>query len=465
MELIVQKIVECVLRAHDLFYPVRKLLVACSGGTDSLALLDALDILYAAGGAQLICAHYEHGIRGADSLADARFVEAFCAMRGIPFVLEAGDVPAYARMHKCSLETAARICRYDFLYRVCDERKCDAIVLAHHADDLAETVLMRILRGTGPAGLAAMRERDGLYLRPLLTVMRAEVEAYAVKRGLMPRHDATNDAMDARRNRIRHELLPELARTYNPAVRDALTRLSALAAEEDDLLAELAEDAYTHALCVGGLSIPALRALHPALQRRALRIFWMWETGAAQDFSYLHEERMRALLAVEGTARIEMQGGWYAAARCGVLSLLRPAQESVQNKEIRLSFTCEYVIINFQGIQFEFRRLSRMTADDWVRMARREAVYADCAQLPPLVLRTRRAGDYIRLPIGRKKLKEILIDDKVPRERRDSIPLIALADTQEIFWIAGGRRSCLAQVAESSRDIMKIECVKETTTE
>ena len=460
-----QKYVERILRTHDFFAPKHAVLAACSGGTDSLALLDALAELRDAGGPRIVCAHFEHGIRGAESREDAQFVEEFCERRGISIVLGSGDVPSYARAHGLSTEMAARACRYDFLHQTRREAGCGCIALAHHADDLAETVLMRILRGTGPAGLAAMREWDGVLLRPLLSVTRAEIEVYACQRGLAPRHDMTNDLLDARRNRIRHELLPELARTYNPAVRDALTRLSTLAAEEDDLLAELAEDAYTHALCVGGLSIPALRALHPALQRRVMRIFWMWETGAAQDFSYLHEERMRALLAVEGTARIEMQGRWYAAARCGVLSLLRPAQESVQNKEIRLSFTCEYVIINFQGIQFEFRRLSRMTADDWVRMARREAVYADCAQLPPLVLRTRRAGDYMRLPIGRKKLKEILIDDKVPRERRDSIPLIALADTQEIFWIAGGRRSCLAEVAESSRDIMKIECVKETTTE
>jgi len=103
-----------------------------------------------------------------------------------------------------------------------------------------------------------------------------------------------------------------------------------------------------------------------------------------------------------------------------------------------------------------------MTANDWRRMEAREAVYADRATLPPLVLRTRRAGDYMRLPVGRKKLKEILIDDKIPREERDALPLIALADTHEIFWIAGGRRSTLAPVTESTQDILSISYVKET---
>ena len=458
-----QKHVERILRAHGFFNPARTLLVACSGGTDSLALLDILDVLRAAGGARVITAHYEHGIRGAASRADARFVEEFCRARALPFVCGSGDVPAYARAHKMSLETAARICRYDFLHRAADEARADAIVLAHHADDLVETVLLRILRGTGPAGLAAMRVRDGRHLRPLLSITRAAIEAYAAERGLSPRHDATNDVLDARRNRVRHELLPALRAQYNPAVGDALTRLSALAAEEDDFLSSLARAEYSRARCEVGLSLEVLRALHPALQRRVLRIFWAEETGTAQDFSYLHEERLRAFLTAEGTAHAEMQGGWHAYSRYGVLALCRlPVnKDALENREILLPFTREYAIMNFQGTEFHIRRLNRMTADDWRRMEAREAVYADRAALPPLVLRTRRAGDYMQLPVGRKKLKEILIDDKIPREERDAMPLIALADTQEIFWIAGGRRSILAPVTESTHDILRISYTKE----
>ena len=463
-EYILQKHVERILRAHGFFNPARTLLVACSGGMDSLAMLDALDCLREAGGPCLVCAHYEHGIRGADSLADAQFVERFCMVRKIPYICVAGDVPSYADAHKLSLETAARTCRYDFLHRLCAERNADAIVLAHHADDLAETVLLRILRGTGPAGLAAMRVWDGLHLRPLLGVARDAIEAYAAERGLTPRHDATNDCMDARRNRIRHDLFPMLRAQYNPAVRDALTRLSALAAEEDDFLAALARVEYSRARCEGGLSVAALRALHPAVQRRVLRLFWARETGRTQDFSYLHEERLRALLSAEGTAHAEMQGGWHAYSRYGVLALCRlPAhKDALENREILLPFTREYAIMNFQGTEFHIRRLNCMTANDWRRMEAREAVYADRAALPPLVLRTRRAGDYMQLPVGRKKLKEILIDDKIPREERDALPLIALADTHEIFWIAGGRRSTLAPVTESTRDILCISYVKET---
>ena len=184
----------------------------------------------------------------------------------------------------------------------------------------------------------------------------------------------------------------------------------------------------------------------------------------AQDFSYLHEERLRALITAKGTARTEMPGGWHAAARYGVLALVCApmAQRSVEKSEILLPLGDEYVIINFQGMTFHVRCLTHMTADDLRRMERREAVYADLAQMPPLVLRTRRAGDYIQLPIGRRKIKDVFIDDKIPREDRDNIPLVAAAGTHEIFWMVGGRRSVRAPVTASSSDILSIAFVKET---
>lgn len=463
-ELILQKQVAGILRAHSLFSRSCKILVACSGGTDSLVLLDILDALRSTDGPHILCAHYEHGIRGEESRADAHFVEAFCRERAIPFVRGAGDVPAYARTHRLSMETAARICRYDFLHRVRVERACCCIATAHHADDLAETVLMRILRGTGPAGLAAMKEWDGVLLRPLLSVTRGAIEAYANKRELAPRHDLTNDLLDARRNRIRHQLMPEL-RTYNPSVQAALTRLSTLAAEEDGLLSSLAAEALLRAECTEGLAVTVLRDLHPALQRRVLRLFWMRETGMVHDFSYLHEERLRTLLYAKEAARCGMPCRWYAVSHYGLLTLHRETETraAVENEEILLSLTREYDIINFQGMEFHVQRLTYMTVDDWCSMAERTAVYADLSALPQLVLRTRHAGDYMRLPVGRKKIKDILIDDKIPREQRDSIPLVAFAHTNEIFWMAGGRRSVCAPVIEPGGDILRIECVKETT--
>lgn len=464
-----QKHVEGVLRTYGIFSAQKALLVACSGGSDSLALLDLLVMLHGEGGPRILCAHFEHGIRKEESHIDAEFVADICARWGVPFIYGAKDVPHYARVHRLSLETAARECRYAFLRRERMQHGCDYIVTGHHADDLAETVLMRILRGTGTTGLAAMREKDGVLLRPLLAITRATIEAYIQKRHLHPRHDATNDDVShAVRNRIRHCLLPELRKYYNPSLVRALTQLSTLAAEEDAFLAGLAEEAFLHAYHEKGLSQKVLRGLHPALQRRVLRMYWVRETGRAKDFSYLHEERMRALVHVETVARCGLPHGYTASSGYGYIALHRtePCTRGMgmdeRMAEIFLPMEREYAIIKFRGVAIHMRRISCMTAEDRRSMAVKSAVYVDLAQVPPLVLRTRRAGDYVRLSVGRKKIKEIFIDDKVPRACRDDIPLIALAGTHEILWIAGGRRSVLALVTESSRDILKIECTKET---
>ena len=438
-EIMLKRQVADILRAHGFFAPDRRVLAACSGGTDSLVLLDILSDLHAAGGPQIICAHYEHGIRGAASRADADAVAAYCAARDIPCIIEAGDVPRYARTHKLSLETAARVCRYDFLHRLQEQEHCDAIALAHHADDLAETVLMRILRGTGPAGLAAMREWDGVHLRPLLHTARTEIERYIRAHELHPCHDRTNDQQNAQRNRIRHTLLPTLCTYGNRNIRDALVRLSALAGEEDDFLTQCAAAELERASSGGGLSVDVLNTLHTAMVRRVLRLFWE------------HEERMRRLLTRAGTAQCELPHGWRARLRYGVLRLQREETRTTQQgkeEEIFLPLTHEYDIINFQGRLFSMRRMDIVTDEDWQKAVDGKAVYADAAGLPPLVLRTRRPGDYMRLSIGRKKIKDIMIDDKIPREARDSIPLLAVAGSSEIFWMVGGRRSILAPVTE-----------------
>ena len=456
--------VEAVLRAHGLFSPERRILVACSGGPDSLALLDAFDRLRRAGGARIVCAHVEHGMRGAASRADARFVEEYCAARDIPFTSTGVDAPSYARVHKISLETAARTLRYDFLHRARAEQGADCIATAHHADDLAETVLMRILRGTGPAGLAAMREWDGMILRPLLSVTRAEIADYVHAQELTPRHDETNDLCDVTRNRVRHELLPRLRADYNPAVRAALVRLSALAREEDDLLVGLAADAFARAETAEGLSCDVLSELHPALRRRVLRLYWAKATGSAQDLSYLHEERMHALLFAGGALRIDLPHGYTARCRYGRLLLQSKEirDDRPKDTEIILPIEREYAIIEFQDFQIRMRRLVDVRPADCLHGAGTHTIYADATHLPRLVLRTRRAGDYMRLPVGCKKLKKIFIDDRVPQEERDRIPLLAVADTGEILWIVGGRRSVLAPLAEETREILQIVCVKET---
>lgn len=197
--------------------PHSMVIVACSGGIDSLALLDMLWQMKARLQIEVAAAHYEHGIRGEDSLGDAAFVQEFCRQQGIAFYLGSGNVPLEASQKNESLETAARRMRYGFLYGLRDKLMAEGtrgvyIATAHHGDDQAETLLMHLLRGSGIRGLGGIRSRQGCLIRPLLFARKSQLTAYCQTRELTPRHDSSNDELEFLRNRIRLELLPLLER-------------------------------------------------------------------------------------------------------------------------------------------------------------------------------------------------------------------------------------------------------------
>ena len=189
-----------------------RVLCAVSGGADSMCLLH---LLSAREDLTVLAAHYEHGLRGEESLRDADFVAAWCAQRGIPCTVEHGDAAAYARDHGMGIEEAARELRYAFLERTADALNCDRIATAHNADDNAETLLLNLCRGAGTAGLRGIPPRRGRIVRPLLDCTREEIEATLRDAGVPHVEDGSNRSLDYRRNRLRHQVLP-LLRDLNP---------------------------------------------------------------------------------------------------------------------------------------------------------------------------------------------------------------------------------------------------------
>jgi len=293
--------------------PGAGVLVACSGGPDSLALLDILSRLsgLAKYDFSVEAAHFEHGIRleGGASREDAEFVADFCRQRHIPCTVGHGDVPRWAGEKQLSLETAARECRYAFLEETRKARGLDLIATAHQADDQAETVLMRILRGTGTMGLAAMRPRVWGRLpiiRPLLFAPRGAIEAYCEARKLMPRQDATNELLDCTRNKLRLKTLPMLKEEYNPRLFQALCQLADICAVETDYVNSQAEAAFAGLHSSLGLETGGFRKLHQALQWAVIRLFWQQETGSGQDLPYAHVQRLCRVLT-EGHAGSQQQ--------------------------------------------------------------------------------------------------------------------------------------------------------------
>ena len=269
-------------------------LLAVSGGADSLALAHCCAQLAAQGwGAYSVC-HVEHGLRGAEALRDMQLVERFCAEYKLPCIVEHVDVHAFADAEHLSTEDAARRLRYDALRRVAAKVGASAIVTAHHEGDQAETVLLRLLRGAGLDGLAAMRPRQGDIIRPLLELPRVFLEQYCEANSLAYCHDSTNDDTAYTRNSIRKELLPLLAERYNAEIVRALARTATLLADDADLLTSLAENAYMRLARretgVLTLALKQLLAEPRPIRLRVLRRAYFELGGAELSF-----ERSKAL--------------------------------------------------------------------------------------------------------------------------------------------------------------------------
>jgi len=426
-----------------LLRPGQRVLVAVSGGADSVALAHALHRLRRRLDLRLVLAHLHHGIRGRAADADAAFVRRLARRLGLPLIAERADVPALARAAGVSLEMAARQARYEFLLRAARQTGADAVAVAHTADDQAETVLLRLARGAGPQGLGGMdarSQRDGLtILRPLLGLRHADLVAFLKQNRLRWREDASNRDVHFLRNRVRHELLPLIEKRLNPRIRDALLRTADVLRAEQAWLDELAAAALAD--CVGAARSPdaARRATvteHPALAVRKLaalplaarrRVVRLWLSGGGLAAERLDFDAVEAVLALlhhaRGTQAAELGGGWRAVRRYRELVLeSAPTPAAGWRLDIR-----------------PYRGILRERPTQPGRLPARATLSARAVGAAPLTVRAWRPGDRIR-PLGMpgsKKLQDIFTDAKVPRDRRAAVPVVVCRG--EIVWLPGYR--------------------------
>lgn len=295
----------------SLFPPRKTYLIAVSGGRDSVALLHQLvDLSYR----RLTICHLNHQLRGRSSDADARFVEKLSARYDLDLALARTNVRALAAKNKKSIETAARQCRYNFFAQVARQRRVHTIFLAHHADDLVETFLLNLFRGTGMSGLAAMREISQrtiaetplTIVRPLLSSWRRDIDKYVSTHRLKFREDSSNAQLHATRNRVRHRVLPYLEKIFGRNIRQNIWRTAMIAAEEEnffDLLfaGPLPSRPGTNLTALSRqVSVKPLREMPVALQRRALHR-WLRDAKIS-DIGFDLVERVRGL--IELSARV-----------------------------------------------------------------------------------------------------------------------------------------------------------------
>ena len=400
----------------------RRLLIALSGGADSVALAAMLAEAREAYGLTLIAAHIDHCIR-AESAGDAEFCRGLCDRLGIAFHTDRIDVPAEAMRNHWGLETAARHCRHRRLRQFLRETGADYIATAHHMDDQAETVLMHLARGSSLQGLCGMGvlDEDKRIYRPLLGWRKAELADYLRARGLEWREDATNRIPDNPRNALRLNVIPEIEKWY-PGFAQAVWRLSCTARLESDLMDALT-DRYLHD---GGADGPFCAWLelnpppHRAILRRAIRA----RSGA--DLSWEQVNALEALCR-QPRGKLDIGPNAFAERTGSRLYFVRKAPPKIPEAALSLNG------------ETRLWPLGRIIASPWTEGPIRDDPLRQALNpvaLTGAVLRTRRPGDRIRpLGGGDKLLSDYFIDKKVDRPLRDATPLVAVGN--RVHWVVG----------------------------
>ena len=412
--------------------------VALSGGADSVALLWVLWALAPRLGICLRAAHFHHGLRGAEADRDAEFCRQLCAAWEIPFTLGRGDVKARAAETGESLEEAARVLRYGFL----EQTAPGLIATAHNADDNAETLLLHLIRGTGPRGLGGIPPRRGRLIRPLLACSRAEIEALLDREGLAHVEDSSNGADDCLRNRLRHRVLP-LLRQENPSLAQSLGRTMALVRQEDAFLSALAAEAERGARSGDGWSCRALLALDPVPRRRVL--LGILGSLGLEDPAQVHVEALEALLETGPSARLALPGGLEARREYDLLLAGPPAKAPAPLSELTLELSGVTALPEGLG---EIRCFVTKNLNFSQKKPTTFALKCDMIAPPEYKVRGRRPGDRLRLSGGSKALKDLMIDRKLPARLRDSIPVITLEDRPVAVFGVGAAPAQLAGPGE-----------------
>lgn len=450
------------IRKHRLFSFGERLLVAVSGGPDSVALLYLLHGLKEELGLSLEVAHLEHGLRGEEAVEDARFVAGMAERLALPFHLKRVDL--LEKRGSGNLEAMAREERYRFFADVAERSGLDKIATAHTRDDQVETLLMRLLRGSGRKGLGAMPPvsrplaAGPLVVRPLIETSRKEILDYLAVEGLDYRTDRTNLDPHLLRNWIRLELLPMLRKRIDPGLDERLARLADLWRDEEALLAEVAKDRFK--AVARGMEIDSDLFLRQekALQRRLIRLWFETVRGdlRAVDFDHV-EESIRFVSQGPPQGRLSIPGGWELVKQYGIVRL---EEKRRGDKPACYSYVLPQegeIVIAEAGKRIQ-SSLAPCPPRPWPESPM-EALF-DPAFLPKtLIVRNFRPGDRFR-PLGmegHKKIKELFIEKKVPLAVRATQPLL-LADG-EILWIAGYGRSEIARVRAGTRRVLRVKMV------
>ncbi len=451
---------------HALLAPAEAVLLAVSGGADSVALLVVMDQLarLEERGYRLHVAHLDHGLRSG-SAADAAFVAELAERYGWPLIAERRDVAARAAADGVGIELAARRERYEFFESAAKGAGCGVVATAHHADDNVETVLHRIIRGTGLEGLRGIRPKRRLWggavwlIRPLLELRREEIEAYLTASGVKWRTDPSNASVAPTRNRIRHELLPLLREQYNPQVGRAITRLVATAEWAGEWLDDLGEKTLEPLLIDQSdrkltISTTGLARKGPLARSQAIRLAFTRLGAPLRAIGMGHVRRVLGLLDGPSGRQLDLPSGLTVRREYDrlVLTLGGATRPLISAEVHQLAADGATLLPGGETIRVECRPggPAELTAFRQSKTARAEMVDADKLALP-LLARRRREGDRFE-PLGapgRQTLSDFFISAKVPPGARSAAWVIC--DQLGPVWVAPYRIDQRVRVTSQTR--------------
>jgi len=469
------------IKANGLFGSADKILLAVSGGADSTALLYALCAIKAenvpalplAGklSGDILCAHINHQLRGSESDGDEAFVIAQADKLNLAITTKRLDVRGFAHKNKLSIETAARKLRIESLLDIAEANNCKWVATAHQKDDNAETVIQRLVRGTGFRGLGGIwpvrKFADGIgFVRPLLCVRRDEIVEYLSKRNLKWRVDRTNDDCKYRRNYIRHRLLPALQQQCNGSIAEQLSELARSAQKFYSLVCSSVEKIWLQLTdCTADnvtLDLKSFLAQPPAVKVEIVRRSLTYLGGGERDLTHRHYERVLQLSRQNISDReIGLPDGFVVWCEYGKLifarakGVLKPEEQIIKSIKLEVPgrarfarYSIEAAIFEAEGREFEKFKVQKTNFVEWFDL--------DNVKLP-LVVRSREGGDRF-VPLGlreEKKVGKFLTAAKVPQQIRKKVFIVA--DAEKIIWVWPIRIGEQAKVTTETRKILQLQ--------
>lgn len=455
----VQKILSYI-KKNNLMQDNDKIIVGVSGGADSVCLLFVLMELKKQMSLEIVVVHVEHGVRDKAGKEDADFVKRICKEYNLPYRKYSYDVPDIAKRKKISVEEAGRDVRYQSFYHSLKECKAQKIAVAHNQNDNAETILLNLFRGSGMKGISGIPPRRNEIIRPLLCLEREEIESYLNIKKLSYRTDSTNFEDHYTRNKIRLHLLPYVKENINPKVVRHISEMACYVSETEEFLEKITDEAYKR--CVKEkenqrvIEIEELVKEEIIIQTYIVRLCIKSMVHRLKDITGKHIKELLELKEKEVGKQVSLP--YFLIGKRGYENIFieyEKKKKMVLQDTINIKVPGNY-IWGTNGLQIEFSLHKGQESE--IILEKPYTKWFDYDKIiSNLQLRTRKTGDYIQNHSsgGTKKLKDYFIDQKIPREERDEILL--LADGSNILWIVGHRMSEGYKITENTRNILKVK--------